>query len=626
MDDPLGIERLETIETAFAVLHQSATEVFKRRKSVRIRVGADHVDLGPLGRRQMACVEEDRRNLALSPDVGRGVVPVTRDARGGLQLGGEGAPVDWALRMRRLPDHHRAQRRLSEGVLDELMLRRVATRIARFHERARGVAVQSASGPVFVLDELIRITISPEDGGAMAPLPKAAARAEQWQRELLTSHESRFVARAQTDSIRLGHGELALDHVFVDDAGEVRILAGLEVAPELRNADVAADVALLAADLAGQRRVDLAERFVAEYARLANDFDLYPLLDFYTSLRASLRAKLDWTAAALGGADAERYRQRAERFLELATAIPRRSLLPPLVVAVGGQVASGKSTVALEIARRIGAPVVGADATRDFLLGARLNEDLHEVRWAESYAADLPERVYGEVLRRAGEVLVSGRPVVIDGCFRSMNQRLGARSLAKRFELPFLFVEATVSPEVQTARLEERATRDAVPLSDWQSIADQLRGQWQPVTGLAPDEHLALDTARPLASCLDRVEARIPTWPEGPHRLAGDRPRIRSTSAWLSATWSASASGVRSSFVARIRIVPMPIARAPAMSVRRRSPTCTASSGAMPSSSSAAWKTRGCGLAGSIRPRRSSSAASRAGPDDRGAAARPDRA
>lgn len=185
----------------------------------------------------------------------------------------------------------------------------------------------------------------------------------------------------------------------------------------------------------------------------------------------------------------------------------------PLLVAVGGLVASGKSTLALEIARRIGAPVVGSDATRDYLLGARLNEDLHEARWEEAYESGFAERVYAEVLRRAGEVLESNRPVVIDGCFRSRDQRMRARVLAQRFGSPFLFVEARVSRQLQLARLAERALRDSVPIEDWQEIADQLGAQWEPVTELPEAEHLPLDTALPPARNVEAVEDRLPTWP-----------------------------------------------------------------------------------------------------------------
>ena len=180
---------------------------------------------------------------------------------------------------------------------------------------------------------------------------------------------------------------------------------------------------------------------------------------------------------------------------------------------MGGQVASGKSTVALHIARRIGAPVVGSDPTRDYLLGARLNEDLHEARWEEAFEPGFAARVYTEVLRRAGEVLESGRPVVIDGCFRSRAQRLEARALAERFDLPFVFVEAQVAPEIQRERLAERALRDAVPIDDWQQIADRLRAQWETASELSAEEHLVLDTGRPLEENAREIEARLPTWP-----------------------------------------------------------------------------------------------------------------
>ncbi len=181
---------------------------------------------------------------------------------------------------------------------------------------------------------------------------------------------------------------------------------------------------------------------------------------------------------------------------------------------MGGQVASGKSTVARHIGKRIGAPVVSSDATRDFLLGSRLNEDLHEVHWERAYEDGFGERVYGEVLRRAGEVLSSGRPVVIDGCFRSAEQRERARALAREFGHPFLFVEASVSRDVQHERLAPRAERDQVEVEVWTDIADELRAQWHTTDALALDEHLRLDTSKPLDANAAAIEHRLATWPE----------------------------------------------------------------------------------------------------------------
>ena len=67
----------------------------------------------------------------------------------------------------------------------------------------------------------------------------------------------------------------------------------------------------------------------------------------------------------------ERASDEARRYFLLALASERRSLLPPSVVAVVGQIASGKTTVAERIARMSSAPAVDADRTRKHLAGSR---------------------------------------------------------------------------------------------------------------------------------------------------------------------------------------------------------------------------------------------------------------
>jgi aminoglycoside phosphotransferase family enzyme/predicted kinase len=479
-------------------------------------LGKEKIDLSSIEQRRSACLEEDRIARRLAPDVILGVVPVTAGPQGELCIEGRGETIDWALQMRRLPNAHRADHRLAAGTLTADHLRAVAHRLAAFHELSRGRATRSADPLLEQLRDLVVLRIGALEGRRNSQLPREVERIEKWQLQFLSAQSQRFLRRARTDANREGHGELALEHIFLDDEGGVRILAGVEMSPRLRQVDVAADLALLATDLAARHRVDLAERFIAEYARMANDFDLYPLLDFHASLRASLRAKLDWFASkslSPDAATAARYRERARRFFALALGASRRPLVPPVVVAMGGQVASGKSTVARHIAERIGAPVVGSDPTRDFLLGGRLNEELHEVRWEESYERGFSGRIYDEILRRAEAVLSSGRPVVIDGCFRFREQRIRARDLAQSFERPFLFVETEVTEDIQFERLARRAKRDSVPLESWKVIADDLRAQWEPADELSSGEYLVLNTAIPLDRNAELIEDMLPTWP-----------------------------------------------------------------------------------------------------------------
>jgi predicted kinase len=118
-------------------------------------------------------------------------------------------------------------------------------------------------------------------------------------------------------------------------------------------------------------------------------------------------------------------------------------------------------------------------------------------------------------MRRAGAVLRSGRPVVLDGCFRFSAQRMRAKELAREFGHPFLFVEARVSEDVCRERLRERSMRDDEPDSTWIDIANQLRAQWEPTDELSAQERQTLDTSIPLAENAERVRARLPTWPAG---------------------------------------------------------------------------------------------------------------
>jgi FMN phosphatase YigB (HAD superfamily)/predicted kinase len=180
--------------------------------------------------------------------------------------------------------------------------------------------------------------------------------------------------------------------------------------------------------------------------------------------------------------------------------------LAAVFVAVGGLVASGKSTLARALAARIGAEWVDADRVRESLLGDR---------WARSFDPGFEDEVYVELLRRAESAIDSGHLVVLDACFPLARHRVAARALAQRHAQPFLFVECRVSAETTRERL---AARDA--LTDhpgWEQIYRDLAAHWQPVRELAPDEHLVLETDRPFSENEAAFDAHLAM------RLAGAR-------------------------------------------------------------------------------------------------------
>jgi predicted kinase len=319
----------------------------------------------------------------------------------------------------------------------------------------------------------------------------------------------------RTGRICEGHGDLRLEHVYLDPAGRITVLDCIEFNERFRFIDTCADVAFLAMDLAWHGRVDLAERFLATYAREADDYDLYSLVDFYESYRAHVRAKIATLLAKSADLPWDIRRRSAEearRYFLLAVASGRRALPPPALVAVGGVIASGKSTVAAWIAGEIGGVVVDADRTRKHMLGVEPTEHVNDAAWAGAYDPAVTARVYREMLRRAEVVLSSGRPVVIDASFRSRSMRDDARSLAARIGVPWKLVECRANAAVCRERLDERAR--GVSVSDgrvevWSSFVEKFEAMEGEV------DHIVVDTSLPFESTRAVLGEALASWPRG---------------------------------------------------------------------------------------------------------------
>jgi predicted kinase len=172
------------------------------------------------------------------------------------------------------------------------------------------------------------------------------------------------------------------------------------------------------------------------------------------------------------------------------------------------------STIADRVGLELSAPVIEADRTRKAILGVEATHPIDESVWQGAYDPAFTEKVYAEVLRRADVVLASGRPVVVDASFRSRAMRRAVQDLACRHHVPFRFIECRADPSVCRARLVARAGGRGV--SDGRlEIFDAFRARFETVDELAPDDHVVLDTTRPLDENITALRARLDAWPPG---------------------------------------------------------------------------------------------------------------
>jgi hypothetical protein len=134
--------------------------------------------------------------------------------------------------------------------------------------------------------------------------------------------------------------------------------------------------------------------------------------------------------------------------------------------------------------------------------------------WRGAHDPAVTGCVYAEVLRRAGVVLASGRPVIVDASFRSRALRHAARKLATAYGVPFRFVECRTDDEVCRARLARREREPGV--SDARLlIFETFRSSFEPVDELTADEHVVIDTGRSATEIHTKLHEALSGWPEG---------------------------------------------------------------------------------------------------------------
>ena len=461
------------------------------------------VDYTTVERRQQCCEDEVRLNRRLAPDVYLGVVPV-RLGPAGHWVRSDGEIVDYAVRMRRLPDDRSMEALLRRGALTAEHLERLAARLARFFAAAdpapEAGAIEAIRRPV--TENFVEV--EPFVGRFVSRGVLDAVR--DWQLGTLAREAARFEERVRRGRIRDGHGDLRLEHVYFEDGDPIAIDC-VEFNPRLRSGDAAGDVAFLAMELAARSRRDVGERFLAEFARESDDHDLYGVIDFYASYRAWVRGKV----AALLAADpstlpekATRKGEEARALFSLALAYAAERSADGPVIAVGGVIGSGKTTLAEGLGRATGVPVISSDRVRKSLAGVGPTERAPETAYSAAFSA----RTFDEAFRRATVVLRSGRGVILDATFRARSHRLRARDLARRHGRRFLFVEAVADEAILRARLRARATGPSISDAG-ESLLERVRAEFEPVTELGPGEHARVSTTGPPDAAVRAVRAAL---------------------------------------------------------------------------------------------------------------------
>ena len=507
---------VDLVQTHLSYVFLAGDVVYKTKKPVDFGF---IVQVEP-EQRERFCHDEVRLNRRLAPDVYLDVVPVTRTADGRFAVEAEDAAapvVEWAVKMRRLPDDRTLDRLLAAGEQPPRLIEHIVRRLIAFHEAAEVVGNdrEFAGGPAEAAwwrreyaeaEGFIGDTWRPDDARATRAFIERTIEEQQ----------ALFDERLAAGRVIEGHGDLQAKHVYVlDEAGaNLAIVDCIEFSDwfHFRYLDAGYDIAFLAMDLEALGRADLGDELAGRYIAATHDETMGLLQPLHRLFRAFVRGKVESIGAQALEVPAQQRREFADsaaRYFRLAAQYADRRAGPSMVL-VAGLPGTGKSTLAGTLAGRAGAAYLSSDAVRKQLAGLDPRDRVEESFRGGLYSPEMTARTYEELRRRAAAQLAAGRAVVIDATHASAAERARVLALAGEHGAPALIAELRLDDGSARARIEGRDD-DPLRTSDatWE-VYQRAREEFEPVMPNEAAQHLQLDATQSPAALAQQIAAELP--------------------------------------------------------------------------------------------------------------------
>lgn len=441
---------VELIETHISWVLLAGDYVYKIKKPVTF----DFLDFHDLERRKFFCEEELRLNRHWAPDIYLDVVPITI-TNGQAHFGGDGTPIEYAVRMRRFEQEALLDHQLERGLLTDSDMRALGAYIAERHL----AAPSSDSGRrapflrlnrQFIRDNLVALE------GYIDPALLESLR--DWTERELSKLKPQFAERFDAGFVRECHGDLHLANL-VRLRAEISAFDCIEFNADLRQIDVICDIAFLLMELVARRHHGLAASFLNRYLECTGDYAGMSVFSTYFVYRCLVRAKVasircqERTDAGDMAAD----RAIVADYADMA----RRQIAPrvPILVLTSGLSGSGKTWVSTQLLAEMPAIRIRSDIERK-----RLNE-LQELADSSSgiaagiYTEESSRKVYARIFSAARTILAAGHNVILDAAFLRRADRATAIEIARHCGSVPVILAVSAPLERMRERILRRADR-----------------------------------------------------------------------------------------------------------------------------------------------------------------------
>ncbi|MEM8829248.1 MAG: AAA family ATPase [Cyanobacteria bacterium P01_G01_bin.19] len=441
------VENIDLVQTHASYVFLTGEYAYKVKKEVDF----GFLDYSTLAKRKHFLDRELELNREVAPELYIEVIAIAR-CNGELVLGDANKIVEYTLKMRQFPQENLFSNLLQTGELDSECIKKLGKIVAEFHQQAKTSDYISSFGTVAKIkaafDENYRQS---QKYIGVVQTQEQYAETKTYSDRIFTERQDLFEQRVTEQKIKECHGDLHLNNIcWWQD--KILLFDRIEFNESFRFVDTMYDVAFVMMDLEAKHRVDLANVFLNSYLEQTGDWSGLLILPLYLSRQAYVRAKVNsflLDDTQVSEADKRQAQKTARDYYRQAyqyTQIDSGSIL-----IMSGLSGSGKSTVAQEIARNLGAIQIRSDAVRKHIAGITLDKTREDI-----YTPEMTQKTYNRLMELGIMLSKEGYKVILDAKYDRLNLRQAIAEQAKANSIPLRIIHCTAPISVLRDRLNQR--------------------------------------------------------------------------------------------------------------------------------------------------------------------------
>jgi aminoglycoside phosphotransferase family enzyme len=303
---------VEVVESHRSFIFLTDHYAYKLKKPVR----GEAFDFSTLDARRQNCHHEIRLNRRLAENVYLSVVAITIDGNARLSIEGDGEPVEWLVKMRKLNRDRMLDHCIVNATVTPQEVESVGHLLGVFYSQSAPSTWSGGHYCRYLADSIssARVALLKHSFGLpLAQIDKVAAELSQF----IEVHRAELIQRVRDGRIIDAHGDLRPEHICLESPPV--IIDCLEFNHELRIMDAASEMSFLTQECELLGAAEIGQQLWQAYAERTNDYATHELRRLYAGYHAFLRASL--AIAHLLEQDIrqpEKWKPKAQRYLDIA--------------------------------------------------------------------------------------------------------------------------------------------------------------------------------------------------------------------------------------------------------------------------------------------------------------------